>query len=206
MNAHKLAYKKIHKHFPKALVSITNLSNCFEPNRQYMPTDILFSKIVEWYGHDKFFDKCKKYIDFVGIDYYRKIYISFIPPFMRSKSAYLTDMDWEMYPDGIYTLLKKFSKYKKPIIVLENGLADAKDRYRANFIREHLYYIHKAIEEGVDVRGYFHWSLLDNFEWDKGYSPKFGLYSVNRKTFERKERPSAQVYRKICGENKLIVE
>jgi len=203
--AHKLAYQRIHKHFPRARVSITNLSNCFLPNKKALPMDILFSKLVEWVGHDMFFDRCKKHIDFVGVDYYRKIYISFIPPFMRSKSDYLTDMGWEMYPEGIYVLLKKFSKYKKPIIILENGLADANDKYRANFLIEHLYYIHKAIKEGVDVQGYFHWSLLDNFEWDKGYYPKFGLYEVDRKTFERKERPSAEVYRKICEENKLVV-
>jgi beta-glucosidase len=103
-------------------------------------------------------------------------------------------------------LLKKFSKYKKPIIILENGLADASDRYRANFIKEHLYYIYQAMEEGVDVRGYFHWSLLDNFEWAYGWSPKFGLYSVDRKTFERQERPSAETYREICGGNKIVVK
>jgi len=69
-----------------------------------------------------------------------------------------------------------------------------------------LYYIHKAIKEGVDVRGYFYWSLLDNFEWAEGYGPKFGLYAVDRQTFKRTPRPSAQVYADICKNNKVEVD
>ena len=104
---------------------------------------------------------------------------------MDVKSKKLTDMGWEIYPEGIYYVLKYLQKFNKPIIVLENGLADAEDKYRADFIKDHLYYIHKAIQEGVDVRGYFYWSLLDNFEWAHGFWPKFGLAKVNRKTMKR---------------------
>ena len=96
------------------------------------------------------------------------------------------------------------------IYITENGLADADDDKRAKFIKDHLIWIHKAIEEGVDVGGYFYWSLLDNFEWDKGFWPKFGLVEVDYlprgkagKTFERKIRHSAYEYAKICKENKL---
>jgi len=77
---------------------------------------------------------------------------------------------------------------------MENGIADAADAKRAKFIVDHLRYVHKAIEEGEDIRGYFHWSLMDNFEWAEGYTMKFGLYSVDRENFKRTPRPSAAVY------------
>ncbi len=77
------------------------------------------------------------------------------------------------------------------------------DKKRTNFIKDHLFWIHKAIKDGIDVRGYLHWSLLDNFEWDKGFWPRFGLVEVDFKTFERKIRPSAYEYAKICKDNKI---
>ena len=83
-------------------------------------------------------------------------------------------------------------------------MADAKDEKREKFIKEHLYWIHKAIQEGVDIRGYFYWSLLDNFEWDKGFWPRFGLVEIDYQTLERKIWPSAQEYAKICKNNELI--
>ena len=89
---------------------------------------------------------------------------------------------------------------------MENGVADDSGGVRSTFIKEHLEYVHKAIEEGVDVRGYFYWSLLDNFEWAHGWGPKFGLYSVDRETFKRTARPSAKVYAKIARTNKVEVE
>ena len=100
-----------------------------------------------------------------------------------------------------------------PIYILENGLADADDSMRAKFIKDHLHWIHKAIQEGVDVRGYFYWSLLDNFEWDKGFWPRFGLVEVDYSaqggsasggnTMERRIRKSAWEYAKICRSNKI---
>ena len=91
------------------------------------------------------------------------------------------------------------------MLILENGLADAQDKYRADFIKEHLYWVHQAISEGADVRGYFHWSLLDNFEWAHGFGPKFGLYAVDRQTMQRTPRPSAQVYADICKNNRIEI-
>ena len=94
-------------------------------------------------------------------------------------------------------------KYKLPIYITENGLADAKDEKRSGYIKDHLSFIHKAISGGVDVRGYFYWSLLDNFEWDKGFWPRFGLVAVDFPTQQRTIRPSAIVYAKVCETNVL---
>jgi beta-glucosidase len=113
-------------------------------------------------------------------------------------------MGHEIYPEGIYHVLKYLSIYNKPVYITENGLADADDSRREKFIKEHLHWICKAMQEDVDVRGYLHWSLLDNFEWDKGFWPRFGLVEIDYKTMERKIRPSALEYAKICKENQLL--
>jgi beta-glucosidase len=198
IEAHKRSYEIIHKHFPNTKVSITNLSNIFEAKRKWFLPEIILCYIAKNYGLNKFIEKIKDYIDYIGIDYYRKIYLKTIPPFMDTKSKILTDNKWEIYPRGIYELIMHFNKYKKPILILENGLADKDDKHREKFIKDHLFFIHKAMQEGADVRGYFHWSLLDNFEWAEGWDPKFGLFEVDRKTFERKARPSAKAYAEIC--------
>jgi beta-glucosidase len=142
-------------------------------------------------------------MDYIGVDYYFHDRIIWMPPFKKNKNERVTDMGWEIYPRGIYNVLKYLSGYQKPLIVLENGLADAKDEKRADFIKDHLCYVRQAMDEGADVRGYFHWSLLDNFEWAEGFWPKFGLYEVDRNTFERRPRDSAKVYAKICETGKL---
>ncbi len=90
-----------------------------------------------------------------------------------------------------------------PVYITENGLTDAKDEKRAKFIKDHLFWVHKAISEGTDVRGYFYWSLLDNFEWDKGFWPRFGLVEVDYQTLGRRIRPSAWEYAKICESNEM---
>ena len=109
-----------------------------------------------------------------------------------------------MSPKGIYDVAQRmWKRYQKPIFILENGIADADDDQREDFIKDHLRWLHKAIQEGADVRGYFHWSLLDNFEWAEGFNMKFGLVEVNFDTLERTPRPSSKVYGEICKNNAL---
>ena len=98
-----------------------------------------------------------------------------------------------MEPEGLYPLLlSAWGRYKKPIFVTENGLADAKDEYRRWWLEETIVAMERALSEGVDLRGYFHWSLLDNFEWKYGWWPQFGLVHVDRTTMKRTVRPSAK--------------
>jgi len=206
VRAHKKAYKKIHKHFPSAKVSITQIVNYFEPAHSWNPFEQLLAKGMHYYWNHRFLARTKKYLDYIGLDYYFHDRMVWYPPFRKNKNAKVNDKGWEIYPEGILEVLRYLKGFKKPIIVMENGLADASDKYRASFIIDHLYYIHKAIEEGIDVRGYCHWSLLDNFEWAYGWDPQFGLYHVDRKTFKRTERPSADVYRRICEGNRLEIK
>lgn len=153
----------------------------------------------------------KPKLDFIGINYYTKCYLEWKPNVAdahynsdfpvgihhaRPKEK-RTDMEWSIHPHGLKTILKALKRYDYPVYITENGLADKKDKYRPEFIVDHLKSVAKAIEYGTDVRGYYHWSLLDNFEWVYGYGPRFGLFHVNYQTQERTERRSARLYRKI---------
>jgi beta-glucosidase len=97
-------------------------------------------------------------------------------------------------------LLVRFRAYGWPVYVTENGIADARDERRADYLRAHIYAIERAIAGGADVRGYFHWSLVDNFEWDEGFGGQFGLFSVDRGApgMPRTMRPSGESYREIA--------
>ena len=141
-----------------------------------------------------FLDRVKKYSDFVGINYYFHNRIS--GGLNKNLNETVSDLGWELYPQGIESVLEEtYSRYKLPIFVTENGLADSSDKNRPLFIEETFKAMTQAKANGVDLRGYFHWSLLDNFEWDKGFWPKFGLFKVDFATFERTPRASAKVYK-----------
>ena len=146
--------------------------------------------------------------DFIGINYYSKAImrwrargesfetssglpfgIAFADP-GKPKS----EMGWGLHPDGLGRMIRSVKPYGLPIFITENGIADGKDQYRKEFTQEHLLEIAKEIKSGADIRGYYHWSLLDNFEWVKGFGPRFGLVEVDYKTLERKPRPSFYWY------------
>ena len=205
VSAHKKNYKIIHNKCSGAKVSIAMTTGYFEPAHKWCPLDRGLAKLGHYFRNDWYLNKIKNYFDYIGVNYYHHNRMTWYPPFKRNLNEKVNDRGWEIYPEGIYHVLKNYKKYNKPMIILENGTADQEDSHRADFIRDHLFYIYKAISEGVDVRGYFYWSLLDNFEWAEGWWPKFGLHSVNRKTFERTARPSAKVYAEICKNNQLTV-
>jgi beta-glucosidase len=97
-----------------------------------------------------------------------------------------------MQPQNIQFVLERLSaKYKKPLIVTENGCADRDDEFRKWWLLQTLLAMNKALQNGVQLEGYLHWSLLDNFEWSSGFWPRFGLLGVNRETMARTARPSA---------------
>jgi beta-glucosidase len=199
--AQKVAHRVIHEKLPTASVGFTVLANYIEAKDKNNFFDVKLAKIFDYWWNLYFVRKVDGFFDFLGLDYYFHDKISFKPPFLANDGQDLTDFGWEIYPEGIYEVLKHFADFKKPLYIMENGLADATDAKRADFIKKHLFFVHKAIGEGVDVRGYFHWSLIDNFEWADGFWPQFGLYMINRQTFERTPRPSAAVYAKICQDN-----
>ncbi len=107
----------------------------------------------------------------------------------------------EVYPHGIYRLLKLLSKYGKPLYVTENGIGTDDDRKRISYVVRHIAEVGKAIKDGMDVRGYYHWSTLDNFEWAEGYTMRFGMIHVDFETQKRTVKESAKVFSDIAKKN-----
>jgi beta-galactosidase len=113
----------------------------------------------------------------------------------------VSDMGWEIYPEGMLEALKSMAKFAKPICITENGIADAEDNLRPKFLEDHIAVLEKAVEEEkIDVRGYFHWALTDNYEWARGFKMRFGLFAVDLQTKKRKKRKSAETYKRIITE------
>ena len=106
----------------------------------------------------------------------------------------MTDMGYPLYAEGFHRALKTISRMGVPIYVTENGLADDSDSVRPLFIKRYLYALNQALRERIDVRGYFYWSLMDNFEWAEGYSMKFGLYEVDLETQDRRLREGSRPF------------
>ena len=137
--------------------------------------------------------------DFFGLNYYSRDRIE-VNPFVQEKikrnvtpGAPLTDLGWEIYPDGLSRILEevgtRFSQM--PIWIAENGIADSQDSQRTKFIQDHLSRVADAIQTGLPIEGYCHWTLNDNFEWAEGWSAQFGLFSLEPGTLHRIPRPSA---------------
>lgn len=208
IKAHKNAYKIIHFCNSAAKVGFANNVVYFESYKNGFVNKIL-KFFAGHYWNFWFFRKTMPYNDFIGCNYYHHNRIRFnwsnlARSFKRNDNCDISDMGFEVFSEGIYHVLKNLKKYNLPIYITENGIADAKDEKRGKFIKEHIIWMHKAIQEGVDVRGYLYWSLLDNFEWDEGFWPRFGLVEVDYNTMERKIRPSAYAYAEICRTNSLI--
>lgn len=156
--------------------------------------------------HENDFSIIAQPLDFLGINYYTRIWASAAqPPVPAPKLQGETDMGWEIYPEGLSELLTWLHRNYRlpPVYITENGMAHADrlvdgvvaDQPRIDYVRAHLQALARAIEAGVDVRGYFYWSLLDNYEWDSGYDKRFGLVHVDYDTQVRTPKASAHWYR-----------
>ena len=139
-----------------------------------------------------FVDRIRRQLDFIGVNFYHTDYSNWYGKTVNPKQP-VNDLGWYMEPSGLERVLTQlWRRYRLPIIVTENGVADTADVHRAWWLEQTIEAMRRAIAEGVDLRGYLHWSLLDNFEWAEGWWPKFGLVAVDRKTMERTIRPSAR--------------
>lgn len=158
----------------------------------------------DWLGAWNFLDRVRGHLDWLGVQYYNDGPCKTFSYDLDDGSPPRTDMGWRITPEGLYhVVMACWDRYGVPILVTENGLADAADRQRGRFIIDHLAWLHRAIAEGADVRGYLHWALIDNFEWAHGFGPRFGLVEVDYGTFERTVRPSAELYAQIARGNRI---
>ena len=188
----------------------------------YPEKDFPLLKHIERYTQPGDMESLAFDFDFIGLQNYTREVIKkafvpflgakFIPPAKRGvPPENITEMGWEVYPEGIYQLLKKLAAYPqiKKIIVTENGAAfpdkvegnEVKDNARQSFLQSYLGEVLKAKQEGVPVNGYFVWTLMDNFEWAEGYRPRFGLIHVDFETQKRTVKQSGLWYRDFLSEH-----
>ncbi len=198
---HRAAYRSLKGINGANQVGIAKNNIYFEAARGAGVNKFL-KRAADWWWNERFLNKIKRQQDFIGLNYYfhNLVDYGFGRPFDYDKRS---DLAWGLYPEGIYHVLRGLQRYDKPVYITENGLADRGDQHRAWYITEILKNVHKAIGCGVPVKGYFHWSLIDNFEWAQGFRPRFGLYEINYQTFERRPRPSASFYADICRYNRI---
>jgi beta-glucosidase len=153
--------------------------------------------------------------DYVGINYYSRLRAGFhldspktmffrltVPPH-KPQGDHGVELPYgEAYPEGLARAVERFKGFKKPIYILENGVPDREDRIRPWLLQSSVEQMKNLLREGVDLRGYFHWSLTDNFEWNEGWHLRFGLIEVDPETQERRPRPSAWIYQKIISSSR----
>jgi len=154
--------------------------------------------------------------DFVGINYYSRLRVGFerrsprtlflqisVPPHKPQGDSGIEVPYGEVYPQGLRQAVEHFAAFRKPVYILENGVPDREDRIRPWAIESIVGQMRGLLSQGIDLRGYFHWTLADNFEWNEGWHLRFGLYELDPATQVRRPRPSAQVYERVIRESRL---
>jgi len=223
LRAHGEAYDLLHTKIPEAQIGIAHNMVVFSPYWRWNPLDQFLSKMAHQYYNRSFLEALRTghlrirfpifkkleinlpvqgKLDFLGVNYYTRIHLQF-NPFRRmgvvlryeDREGYgLTDMGWEIYPRGLEKILREASKFGLPIMITENGIATRDGQKKERYIKSHLDILEECLKKGMDIRGYFYWSLMDNYEWLKGLDARFGLYYVNFETLERKRTPVAGFY------------
>jgi beta-glucosidase len=153
----------------------------------------------------------EKYYDFIGINYYTRNLIRFrwdpanlFGELITKDNVPVNDVGAEVYPEGLYQICSIcYEKYKAPIFITENGVCDSDDKMRSKFIYDHLKQIARLIDEGIPIKRYYHWSLIDNFEWEYGESVRYGLVRNDFNVQERTVRTSGRFYGEICDKKAI---
>jgi len=229
LRAHAGAYRIIHQHCPEARVGLAMAYPHLEgwgtpgPEGWYERLAVWFGKKVVYEAWDRSLetgrfhplfgwgvvDGLRDSIDFCGINYYfrmtprfslRHPRSGFLDPAALPEGVETNDFQWQIWPEGIRHIIDEvWNRFRKPIFITENGIADRDDSKRGAYIVNHLHQLHQAIQEGIPVEGYFHWSFIDNFEWKEGFEMKFGLVEVDLEDpdLARRPRPSAGLYSRI---------
>ncbi len=187
--AHIVAYAAIKEINRDVRVSVVKHVHYFHADRNMIHK--LQAKIAFYFQTRSFINKIIDSIDEIGLNYYRHTKFGDTENYLR------TDMDWKVYPSGVYGALLALKRYNKPIFIAEAGIADADDDLRPDYIRVQVEAVANAIEDGMLVTGHMYWSLIDNYEWALGIEKKFGLVEIDYQTLERRIRPSAWIYKEL---------
>lgn len=208
VSAHKKVYKFLHQSFPAGKpVGIANNIMSFQAYHKHSITEQIAVSLNDFSINHLFYFLTKGTHDFLGINYYFHIRFKHKGWVAQSENTLeqthdVSDLGWEIYPEGIFEVLTDLSD-DIPIYITECGIATTNDDRRNRFLITYLQEVARAIKSGVNVRGFFYWSLLDNFEWHRGFEPRFGLIEVDFETQARKIRPSALVYTDIIQHNAI---
>ena len=200
LRAHKAIYNYAHKKSRRLKVGFTKSYAWVRAGDDRLITRLAV-RVDLWVRDDVVIRYVRRKCDFLGVNYYfsdRHIGVG-----INNENTKVNDLGWDMRPEDLKHVLIRLKKWKKPIIITETGVADHRDEHRKWWIAQTLAAVHGAIHAGVDVFGYLHWSLLDNFEWAYGRWPRFGLIGVDYKNgLKRTVRPSAVWYGKLISKMK----
>lgn len=227
LRGHARAYQTIHTIQPQASVGVAISYRSFRPEHSWslldkqvvgfqnrMFNDVFMNTLIngrlDMLLHKINVPEAVNTLDYVGINYYTRDIVRFNlfkPGNFFASSHYPADAEvsdngfMANVPEGMFDALKWAMRFKKPIYVTENGIEDADDDLRPRYLIQHVHQIWRAVNFNFPVRGYFHWSLVDNFEWERGWTQRFGLWGLDVESQARIRRKSVDVYETICKEN-----
>jgi beta-glucosidase len=229
VKAHSAAYHIIHRLQPTARVGYAINYRSAKPAVPWNPLDRFIVGLTSTAFNDAFpraindgilrlfltrkrIPEAKGTQDFLGLNYYTREYVAFslLQPknlfmhrYFKPQAELSTTGFIANEPEGMFEALKWGLQFKIPIIVTENGIEDADDRIRPSYLIQHLHQIWRGINFNWPIKGYFHWTLVDNFEWERGWTQRFGLWELDIETQARRKRPSADLFSAICTGNKI---
>lgn len=230
MLMHGIAYRAVKSVDPNAKVGIVHNVQIVKPYNPQSFQDRIFAQIVDYMFNGAVIRALQKgklplqvlsyhkeliaSNDFIGVNFYNFLRVSikiknFSTPATDSplcgNDKLCAGLGWEPYPEGFYLAIKRIHDAfpTLPIYITENGIGTDNDQWRQQVLIDHLKMMHKAMTEGIDIKGYFHWSLIDNFEWAQGYMSRFGLVAVDFKTQKRTLKQSGKLYAQIAKENAI---
>ncbi len=223
LKAHAGAYDMIHAKYPDARVSVAHNMAALAPWKKWNPLDRLLASIAKYFYNHSLLDAfltgmlrlnfpfhkeqeiavpIQGKLDFFGVNYYTRIHMRFNPlkkmgiemRHLDIDGHGLTDMGWEIHPSGLEKVLRYASRLGVPLIITENGIATRDSDKKIRFMKKHIDVVEHCIQQGMDIRGYFYWSLIDNYEWLQGLDARFGLYKVDFDTLKRTPTNAAAYY------------
>jgi beta-glucosidase len=232
LRGHALAYRAIKSIQREARVGTAVNVRFMQPARAWLPLDRAAARMLSRAYNASFLDaltdgrlrfalqstrvpEAVRTQDFVGVNYYtgdRVFFNPLRPGELFSSRAYPVDAPRSEtgfiahWPEGLFKALEWANGYRLPIVITENGVEDSADNLRPRYLIEHLHQVWRALNFNWPIKGYLHWSQVDNFEWERGWSQRFGLWGLDTATQARIRRPSVDLYAAICKTNSITAE
>jgi beta-glucosidase len=217
--AHVAAYTVLHRHRPDAMVGFAHSAPYIVPCNPQRARDRWSAWARDFVLNQLCFRLLgrppREVLDFIGVNYYTRqivrahsrgaglIFGTECRQPHHGEARSFNSLGWEIFPAGLTAILRQLSRYGVPLIVTENGVSTGDETQRTAFLLDHIRALAAALHEGVDVRGYFYWTLYDNFEWTEGFNAHFGLAAIDLATQRRLPRPAAAVYASVCKSNEI---